>query len=286
MKIQFVCPHWGQEELKPSMFFARLLGEQYEGVEINLSEDSTFTQEFLSCVGAIRAAKRDFVFIAQQVLPPAQETVDEYIIRMNARLKYLVSLKPDFINSHTGKDFFSFDDNCRIIEAVENIAATSGISILHETHRGRFTFHAASLLRYLEKFPDLKLTGDFSHWCAVSESMLEDQQDILEKIIPHIHHIHARVGFEHGPQVNDPFAPEWKSHLETFVKWWDQIVHLRGVVGTESLTITPEFGPVPYMPTMPYSQKPLADQWKVNAQIRDVLQAKFEIKELNKMRVQ
>lgn len=284
MKIHFICPHWGQEELKSSMFFARLLGERYEGIEINLPESSEYIEDFLLCLGAVSTAKRGFVFIAQQVLSPAHETVDEYIVRMKARLEFLVSLKPNFINSHTGKDYFSFDDNCRVIEAAESIGSRAGVAILHETHRGRFAFHAASLLPYLEKFPNLKLTADFSHWCAVSESMLKDQQDILDEIIPHVHHIHARIGFEHGPQVNDPFAPEWKSHFDTFVKWWEKIVHVRGMMGAESMTITPEFGPVPYMPTMPYSQKPLSDQWRINAQVKDVLQTKFDIKEFNKIR--
>lgn len=285
MKVRLVCPHWGQEGMDMPMFFARLLGEQYEGVEINLAEDPEFSQSFQLCLAAVRTAKKDFAFIAQQVLSPAQETVEEYIVRMKNRLEYLVSLKPDFINSHTGKDYFSFDDNCRVIEAAENIASRSGIPVLHETHRGRFTFHAASMLQYLEKFPDLKLTGDFSHWCTVSESMLTDQQDILDKIIPHVHHIHARIGFEHGPQVNDPFAPEWKNHFNGFVNWWERIVHARELSGSKSITITPEFGPVPYMPTMPYSQKPLADQWAINSKIKDVLHTKFDLKELNKIRI-
>lgn len=283
MKIQFVCPHWGQEGTHIPMFFARLLGERYEGVEINPPENAEFIKNFQLSLGAVRAAKRDFVFIAQQVLSPAHETVDEYIVRMKSRLEFLVSLKPDFINSHTGKDYFSFDDNCRVIDAAERIASRAGVPILHETHRGRFAFHAASLLPYLEKFPDLKLTADFSHWCVVSESMLKDQQDILDRIVPHVHHIHARVGFEHGPQVNDPFAPEWKGHFDTFVSWWEKIVHMRGIMGSKSMTITPEFGPAPYMPTMPYSQKPLSDQWQINAQVKDVIQTKFDIKELTKI---
>ncbi len=55
--------------------------------------------------------------------------------------------------------------------------------------------------------------------------MLEDQQDTVSQIIPHIHHLHARVGYEHGPQVNDPFAPEWNIHLTTFIGWWQKILN-------------------------------------------------------------
>ena len=285
MEIRYTCSYWGQEETKASLFFARVLEEEYDGVEINLPESAEFVRDFESTLANIRSVKKNFVFIAQQVLAPAHESVDEYIIKMKARLEFLATLKPDFINSHTGKDYFSFNDNCRIIEAAENIASRSGIPILHETHRGRFTFHAASMLPYLDKFPQLKLTGDFSHWCTVSESMLQDQKSIVEQIIPHIHHIHARIGYEHSPQVNDPFAPEWRQHTDIFVCWWKKIIAAQSVNGKRSLTLTPEFGPVPYMPTLPYSQKPLADQWQINAQFKNVLKRKFSIKLFDTMTI-
>ena len=64
------------------------------------------------------------------------------------------------------------------------MAQRLGIRVLHETHRGRFAFHTASLLPYLHRFPQLRLTADFSHWCTVSESLLSDQQGLLNQIIP------------------------------------------------------------------------------------------------------
>lgn len=275
MHVKFICPYWGQEGTRPSMFFARVIEEGYEGVEINIPEDPSFIGEFRSSLDNIRKVRAGFGFITQQVLEPAMESAQDYIRRMQRRLEFLVSLDPDCINSHTGKDYYSFDDNCRIIEAAENIALRSGVRILHETHRGRFTFHAATLLPYLEKFPHLRFTGDFSHWCTVSESMLEDQAEILDRIIPHVCHIHARIGFQHAPQVNDPFAPEWKNHVDAFVHWWQNILTVQEQAGNHSVTITPEAGPVPYMPTLPYSGKPLADQWQINTQMKEMLRRRL-----------
>nr|HNH61790.1 sugar phosphate isomerase/epimerase [Cyclobacteriaceae bacterium] len=145
-----------------------------------------------------------------------------------------------------------------------------------ETHRGRFTFHSASLLPYLQKYPNLKLTADFSHWCTVSETLLHDQHEILKHVFPRVRHIHARIGFEHSPQVNDPFAPEWKNHVDTFIGWWKEILSGEEQKEMPFMTITPEFGPVPYMPVMPYSQEPLADQWRVNVQIKNMLSMKLK----------
>jgi len=247
------------------------LNEGYDGIEINFPDSTEFIINFLKELDTVRNERKDFIFIAQQVLPSANESVDEYVKRMSAGLNALTKLNPDFINSHTGKDYYSFDDNCRIIEAVLNISTNSGIRILHETHRGRFTFHASSLLRYLKKFPELELTGDISHWCTVSESMLSDQQNILEKIIPRISHIHAIVGYEHSPQVYDPMAPEWRNHLNIFMNWWEEIIMQKEKEGVDSFTICPESGPVPYMPVVPFTQQPIGNQWKINAAMKDLL---------------
>ncbi len=276
MNVRFACSFWGQEATTPTVFLARVLMEGFEGVEINPPEDKIFADEFQSALASVRLVKPDFLFIAQQVLGPADESVDAYLMRMRLRLEYLASLKPDFINSHTGKDYFSFEDNCRAIAIADDIARQSGIPVFHETHRGRFTFHSASLLPYLQKYPNLKLTADFSHWCTVSETLLHDQREILKHVFPRVRHIHARIGFEHSPQVNDPFAPEWKNHVDTFIGWWKEILSGEEQKEMPFMTITPEFGPVPYMPTMPYSQKPLADQWQVNVQMKNTLSMKLK----------
>lgn len=255
-------------------FLDQVVNEGYSGLEINLAPGNIDAPSFFKQLETLRS-KNNFAFIAQQVLEHVRETPTAFAKRMADRLYYLADFKPDFINSHTGKDHFSFDDNCRIIEIAENIAAKTGIPILHETHRGRFTFHLATLLPYLKKFPELKLTGDFSHWCNVSESLLEDQTGLLLQVIPHIHHLHARIGFEQGPQVNHPFAPEWKNHLDIFVKWWEMVISHQAAQQTATFTITTEFGPKPYMPALPFSGDPVANQWEINAEMKNYLQTKL-----------
>lgn len=270
MTVSYCCPFWGSEDLSVNAFFEKVLRENYEGVEINFPNEADFIHLFLNKIEQIRSNQKDFKFIAQQVLSSRKETPKEYTKRMVERLDFLASLHPDFINSHTGKDYYSFNENCFIIEAAENIAQKTGIPVYHEIHRGRFTFHGRSLLPYFEEFPNLKLTGDFSHWCNVSESLLFDQEEILEKVFPHVNHIHARIGSEQAPQVNNPFAPEWESHLKTYILWWQKIIDIQKKSET-ALTITPEFGPAPYMPVMPFTQQPLSNQREINSKMMQLL---------------
>lgn len=277
MKISFNCTYWGCDNENPDSFIDRVIDAGYHGAEMFLADDGEFTRQFLHKLEKVRQTNHEFNFVALQTLFPAKESVETYIKRLENNLEMIALFEPDFINSHTGKDYYSFDDNCRIIETCINFSVKKGIRILHETHRSRFSFHAASLLPYLQKFPELELVGDFSHFTVVSESLLEDQQEILERIIPHVAHIHARVGYEEGPQVNDPSAPEWDKHFAVFTSWWERIIAHQKSIDRKQIAITPEFGPKPYMPAMPYTEAPLCNQWNANVYVMNRLKEKWGI---------
>ncbi|HVV53941.1 MAG TPA: hypothetical protein VHC47_01375, partial [Mucilaginibacter sp.] len=248
-QIIYIKTHWGNKKEVDEAAIADLKSEGYSGLEVNVAASGEKIKQIAGCLHA-----NDSIFVAQQWLPPAAESVDQYIGRLEKNLETIATLRPLFINSHTGKDYFSFDDNCRVIQVIDDFTNDTCIPVYHETHRGRFAFHAKTTLAYLEAFPDLQLTADLSHWCNVSESMLQDQQEIIAQVLPRVRYIHARIGHEHAPQVNDPAAPEWKAHLEYFFDWWDRIIqHHQG-----RMFICPEFGPVPYMPSKPYTREPLA----------------------------
>jgi sugar phosphate isomerase/epimerase len=273
MEIKYLCTYWGQAPLTAEAFLKKLIEAGYDGIEIDLPDDPSFISDLNRQCENLAASNVSLTVVAQMVFAPQKETVDENIARMLRRLHEVAALHPSFINSQTGKDFYSFDENCRIIEASMNFSAQSGIPILHETHRGKFSFHLATLLPYLKRFPEMRLTADFSHFCVVSESMLDDQESMLEKVIPHIDHIHARVGFSQAAQVNDPMAPEWETTLTTHTGWWQKIVDHHLETGKKSLTITPEFGPAPYMPALPFTQQPIGNQWHINMAMMNYLKA-------------
>ena len=272
MKINYLCPYWGSEDKTATDFIEGVLAEGYNGIEINLPEKPEFLLGLKLKISEIRHYNPKFSFVLQCVPEARTESPDEHIKRVLSRLKTLAAWEPDAINIHTGKDYYSFEDNCRIIAATEEFAAKNNVVLWHETHRGRFSFHLPGLLPYLERFPQMKLTADYSHWCSVSESMLEGQDSLLAKVLPHVAHIHARIGHPQGAQANDPFAPEWLPHLETFTAWWKDILHYRQGKGQELFTITPEFGPAPYMPALPYTCQPVASQWDINSKMKEYLQ--------------
>lgn len=266
MNIKYICTYWGSAQLPIEEFVNIAMEAGYDGIEVNIPSDKKFVSSLLSSL-----RNNGIGFIAQQWLPPAIENIDQYRKKINFNLQRLIELNPLFINSHTGKDFYSFDENSIIIEDCMTLTEQTGIRIIHETHRGRFSHHAYSLLPYIEKYQNIELTADFSHFCVGSESLLEDQEEIIEKIIPKCGYIHARVGFDQAAQVNHPFAPEWQPTLKRFVSWWQKIIDVAKTRGEDTFYICPEFGPTPYMPALPFTRQPVANQWDINYEMMQYL---------------
>ena len=276
MRILFFCPFWGlarpyletfAEPVRPLLEKIKAAG--YDGVETHLPFDQAQKKEFLALLREYGLA-----LIAQHWAATGP-TAEAYLADFEKHLYNAAEAGALFVNSQTGKDFFSFDENGRILERAFAIQRETGVKIVHETHRGKFSFHGPTLLPYLERFPDLRLTADFSHWCNVSESLLQDQAAIVQQAIARADHIHSRVGHAQAAQVNDPRAPEWQEALDSHLAWWDAIVATHRRAGNATFTITTEFGPDPYMPALPFTRQPVTSQWDVNLHMMHLLRKRY-----------
>ncbi len=182
--------------------------------------------------------------------------------------------KPAYINCHSGRDYFSYAQNKMLIDFTTGVAQQTGLTICHETHRSRMLFAAPVAKHFLEENKELRSTLDISHWCCVSESLLADQPETVALAISRTDHVHARIGHAEGPQVSDPRAPEWKDAVQAHLAWWDAVAARRRAEG-KPLTVLTEFGPPDYMPTLPYTRQPLANQWDLNVHMLHLLRKRY-----------
>lgn len=198
----------------------------------------------------------------------------KHLAQFQQSLSAAAKAKPVYINCHSGKDFFSFDQSKQFMDFTEKVNKETGVPIYHESHRGRILFAANITRQFIEKVPDLRLTLDISHWCNVHESYLSDQEETIAMALNRTDHIHARIGHPEGPQVSDPRAPEWKQAVETHFGWWDKIVERKKKEG-KLMTFLTEFGPPDYMPTLPYTRQVVANQWDINVYMMEVLRKRY-----------
>jgi sugar phosphate isomerase/epimerase len=268
MKILFVRGMWGMDRPTLAANLEQIKKGGFDAVEMGVPADPKERAELASLL-----KKLELALIHQQWT--AGSTPEEHARSFEEQYRRGVELSPLFVNSHTGKDYFSLEQNLVVFKAARKLEESMGVRVVHETHRGRALFTAPAAVTLLDALPELWLAADFSHWCCVHESLLEDQQPAVDKAIKRTRHIHARVGHAEGPQITHPAAPEWRDALEAHVGWWKRMVEAAEKRGEAALTICPEFGPVPYMPTLPYTRQPVSDLWEVNLYMKDMLKERL-----------
>ena len=269
MKVLFFCPIWGSADLTFEDFAAKAKDAGYDGVEIDLPQDAEKKSSILKVLDDMGLS-----MIAQH-WETSDLDLQTHKNNYEKRLYNLAEANPLFINSQTGKDHFPFDANCELIELAKKVSESTGVTIFHETHRGKFSFAAHVTRRYLDHFDDLRLSLDISHWCCVAESLLEDQTQAVSLALSRTDHIHSRIGFAEGPQIPDPRVDMWKETLDQHLCWWDQVIKRARDEGREFFTITPEFGPFPYMQIHPETNLPLTNQWDVNVFMKNLLNERY-----------
>ncbi len=276
MEIKFYCPRWGAEHLPWEGFLTRVKAAGYAGVEwFPFAEKTDYWQVLL----LIEKFGLEFSIVMTVVDEPVD--FKDYVQALENQLLSLCAIKSgitstQFITAQTGREFYSVEQVEICLEICKKVSRKTGISIYQETHRNKWAYAAYKVLPFLQKHDDLLLTLDISHWFCVSESYLYDQQDAVNQAILHARHIHARVGHTEGPQVWDPAMDEYKQALDEHLKVWDRWIQQRLSSKASSSTITPEFGPPPYMVTGNRTGNIFDEQWRMNCWIKNLLQDRYK----------
>jgi hypothetical protein len=203
-------------------------------------------------------------------------SVDEHIRLFKVQLKALLRAAAESANAIGGYDCWSADDTARYFEAVLKEGAAAGIPISHEIHRDSALFHPTAARRILGQFPEIWLTLDFSHWVVACERLIDDQLDLIRLCGSRALHIHSRVGTEQAPQVGDIRSPEALPYLMAFERWWAIVWEEQAAAGLAATTMCPEFGPPPYLPTLPFTRAAVAQQAEVIDWQKDRQAARFK----------
>jgi sugar phosphate isomerase/epimerase len=270
MEIKFFCPRWGSERLGWEEFMNEVKRAGFDGLEWAIPNDKDVAE--IDAVFAL-AEKFELSVIAQHYETNNGDFTQHYIEYVNWFDK-IKNYSVDKINSQTGKDYFSFEQNRQLLHLAGVHGAMYHVPVVHEMHRGKFSFASHITRDFLEQLPNLRLTFDISHWVNVAESYLDDQKEAVLMAIMRADHIHARVGYPEGPQVPDPRVPVWQEALQKHLFWWDTIVNFKKELNLP-LTITPEFGPFPYMIHHPLTDQPIASQWDINVWMMNFLRKRY-----------
>ena len=259
---------WGMEGQNFEESIGLVKNAGFDGIEMSLPDNKSSLEKLNSILNDTGCN------IVSQVRAEGQ-TPKEQLLSLEKGMQNAVQFEPLHVNVHCGKDYWPMVENLNVISGCQELAEKYKITVVHEIHRARATFCTTSTMEILDSIPDIRFTADFSHWCCVHNSLLQDQADFVNRIIDRSDYIHARVGSTTTPQITDPRAPEWKFAVEAHILWWQKIVDKHKSSNSEYLAICSEFGPPSYMVTLPYTKQPIANLWEINCYMKDILKSRF-----------
>jgi hypothetical protein len=237
----------------------------FDGVEGPVPLDATEREVFMAALSEARVPFIAEITTGGNYVPNAGLSVAAHLEEFQRKLEHALALKPLLVTALAGADAWPVSQSVDFFGRALELARGLDLPISFETHRSRPTFHPWVTRDILTQLPGMMLTADFSHWCCVCERLVMDTDaGLLEFFAGRIRHIHGRVGYDQGPQVPHPAAPEYAGALEAHERWWSAIWDVQAASGFVTSTMTPEFGPDGYLQAEPFTGKPAASLDEVN----------------------
>lgn len=191
-------------------------------------------------------------------------------------LALVKELGADHVNLQPDVRPYRLEDCIPYIDGWRRLAAEAGVPVHIETHRDRMTTDLFFTLHLLDCFPDLRLTGDISHYLLGREfawPVSDENHALMHRILDNCWGLHGRVATREQIQVSLNF-PQNQGWVDLFMGWWEYAIRSwRRRAGPDAtLTFLCEIGPPPYAITGPDGRE-LSDRWAESLQMKDSIRA-------------
>ena len=140
------------------------------------------------------------------------------------------------------------EDEARVYTLVEDILAASeaeSFPLYIETHRATITQDIWRTVKIVERFPEVRFNGDFSHWYTGLEMVyggIEEKWTFMASVFERVRYLHGRIGNPGSMQVAVYGAQDTASYVGHFREMWTRsmVGFLRDAQPGDYLTFAPE----------------------------------------------
>ncbi len=189
-------------------------------------------------------------------------------------LRLVQDLGADHVNLQPDVRPYRLSDCIPYIEGWRRLAREAGIAVHIETHRDRMTTDLFFTLRLLDCFPDLRLTGDISHYLVGREfawPVSDENHALMHRILDNCWGLHGRVASREQIQVQLDF-PQHQGWVGLFMGWWEYAIRSwrRRAEPDAVFTFLCELGPPTYAITGADGYE-LSDRWAEALKMKDMI---------------
>ncbi|TBU79836.1 xylose isomerase [Pseudomonas daroniae] len=263
MRLEIFRTLWGYRG-SWQQAFDEALSAGFDGIEARIPETAAQRSANARLLREQNIPYIATLFTSTPVLPRQSDTPQAHLEDLRRKLDWAAELAPRLVNVLPGNDRWSLSEQVDFFASALELADASALHCCFEIHRGRSLYSPWVTLEVIRQVPELRFTSDISHWLVTCERLLDDPADDLSAFIERVDHIQARVGYDQGPQVPHPGAPEYAEVLAFHQRHWESIWSSQEKRGLPTTTLTPEFGPDGYLHHLPFTDVPVADLWQLN----------------------
>lgn len=184
----------------------------------------------------------------------------------------------DCVTLHVGWGYEDDDEADRLVEAILETSARLNLPAYIEIHRATIAQDLWRTRRLIERIPEIRFNGDFSHLYCGQEMVYPGFSVMfprLEPILERTCFLHGRISNGQCMQVHvpDPSYP----HARNFVRMWTAAMRhwRRTAKAGDAFIFTPELGPPSSGYSITYTNEQgelieISDRWQQTLMIRDL----------------
>jgi hypothetical protein len=250
-----------------------------DGLEWSLDEKLMMIRDAGFDGAGVRFFDRDYVkevtgFLRAHGMSWQAQCYPQTIDELKPIIEHVQEFGADHINLQPDVRPYRLEDCIPYIEGWRRLADDAGIAMHIETHRNRMTTDLFFTLHLLDCFPDLRLTGDLSHYLLGREfawPISEDDHALMRRVIDQCWGFHGRVASREQIQIQISF-PTHKDWVDLFMGWWEYGFRSwrRRAAQDATLTFLCELGPPEYAMTDSQGYE-LSDRWVEAGMMKDMI---------------
>ncbi|WP_350296831.1 sugar phosphate isomerase/epimerase [Limnohabitans sp. Rim8] len=246
-----------------------------DGLEWSLDEKLAMIRDAGFNGAGVRFADRSFVkpvtdFLRAHGLSWQAQAYPQTVDDLKPVIEHVLEFGADHLNVQPDVRPYRLEECFPLIDGWRRLAADAGIKMQIETHRNRMTTDLLFTLQLLDHYPDLRLTGDLSHYVVGREfwyPMTDHDQALMHRIIDNCWGFHGRIASREQIQLQLNFA-QHQGWVAVFMAWWERgFRQWRAKAGAdETLIFLCELGPPEYAMTGADGYE-LSDRWQESRQL-------------------
>ncbi len=173
-------------------------------------------------------------------------------------------LNADFVFAQPLDPFYPIAEAAKFCRQARSIANDEGLAFFVETHRNNIPESLNQALQLVDHLPEVRFTGDLSHFVVVSEFYGLEYERAIERMMPVLSrtsHLHGRIS--NGEAVQVDVGDGSGDTAQFFVQIWTAAMRewRKGSGPGDVFPFASELGPPRYAITLP-DGKEFSDRWE------------------------